>query len=262
MEAQTITCPNCGASTSNYQNCEYCGSFLVRQVSRGLDVSNYIERIPTYHNEVILKILKKSEDIIKQLKNLGVSGNSPALFIKFGNAWIGNETTGILVSFDEAKDSYCISIATVELEGLGVSKEDFMNSEIGSFFTYSEEDCQDTDEWDMSVFEIEFGHDIKGAADFICQLLDKVFRKKVNQVNYQLTLNGYQEHSVSYNSKGVVTDEQGAGINEFANISMLETELSSKKQSKNVGKIVLGILLFILLMVSFYIYMRYFHSYI
>lgn len=222
MEAQTITCPNCGANTTNHQNCEYCGSFLVRQVSRGVDVSNYIERIPSYHNEVILKLLKKSEDIIKQLRNLGLdNANYPALFIKFGNAWVGNETTGILVYYDNAKDSYCISIATVELEGLGVSKEDFMNSEIGSFFTYSEEDCQDTDEWDMSTFEIGFGHDINGAADFICQLLDKVFRKKVNQVNYQLTINGFQEHSVSYNSKGVVTGEQGVGTNEFANLSGL-----------------------------------------
>ena len=32
MESQvtTIVCPNCGANTSNYHNCEYCGSLLVR----------------------------------------------------------------------------------------------------------------------------------------------------------------------------------------------------------------------------------------
>ena len=29
-EIKTILCPNCGANTTNHQNCEYCGSMLVR----------------------------------------------------------------------------------------------------------------------------------------------------------------------------------------------------------------------------------------
>lgn len=29
-EIKTIVCPNCGANTTNHQNCEYCGSMLVR----------------------------------------------------------------------------------------------------------------------------------------------------------------------------------------------------------------------------------------
>ena len=239
MELQAITCPNCGANTSNHQNCEYCGSFLVRQVSRGVDVSGYVERIPSYHNEVLLTLLKKLDNLIKRFIESNIPENiDPGLFIQFGNAWVGNNITGILINFDRGKDSYCISLATVELEGLGIAKEEFMNSEIGSFFTYSEEDCLDDDEFDMSMFEIEFGHDIKGIADFTCQLLNTVFKKKENQINYTISVNG--DNQVSYNAKGFVTKELGCGANEFADISALKSDGSTGK-----GKLWLAILFFI-----------------
>ncbi len=40
MEGQisTIVCPNCGASTSNRHNCEYCGSMLVRFTDHGIQI--------------------------------------------------------------------------------------------------------------------------------------------------------------------------------------------------------------------------------
>ena len=34
-----IKCPNCGASSTNHTNCEYCGSLLVRFVDKGIDLS-------------------------------------------------------------------------------------------------------------------------------------------------------------------------------------------------------------------------------
>lgn len=39
-ELKTYVCPNCGASTTNTQNCEYCGSLLVRFAEKGIDISN------------------------------------------------------------------------------------------------------------------------------------------------------------------------------------------------------------------------------
>ena len=39
MEANVIKCPNCGASSTNHTNCEYCGSLLVRFVDKGIDLS-------------------------------------------------------------------------------------------------------------------------------------------------------------------------------------------------------------------------------
>lgn len=39
MEMNVIKCPNCGASSTNHTNCEYCGSLLVRFVDKGIDLS-------------------------------------------------------------------------------------------------------------------------------------------------------------------------------------------------------------------------------
>lgn len=42
MENQitTIVCPNCGANASNFHNCEYCGSLLVRYAAENKTVDN------------------------------------------------------------------------------------------------------------------------------------------------------------------------------------------------------------------------------
>ena len=40
MEMVSLKCPNCGANATNNQNCEYCGSLLVRFVDKGIDLSN------------------------------------------------------------------------------------------------------------------------------------------------------------------------------------------------------------------------------
>ena len=40
MELKSLVCPHCGANTTNMQNCEYCGSLLVRFVDKGIDISN------------------------------------------------------------------------------------------------------------------------------------------------------------------------------------------------------------------------------
>lgn len=39
MEEKLLRCPNCGANATNHQNCEYCGSLLVRFVDKGIDLS-------------------------------------------------------------------------------------------------------------------------------------------------------------------------------------------------------------------------------
>lgn len=35
-----VICPNCGASSTNHQNCEYCGSLLVRFADANIDIKN------------------------------------------------------------------------------------------------------------------------------------------------------------------------------------------------------------------------------
>lgn len=38
MELKSLTCPHCGAETSNTKNCEHCGSMFVRFVANGIDI--------------------------------------------------------------------------------------------------------------------------------------------------------------------------------------------------------------------------------
>ena len=40
MVEKLLKCPNCGANATNHQNCEYCGSLLVRFVDKSIDLSN------------------------------------------------------------------------------------------------------------------------------------------------------------------------------------------------------------------------------
>lgn len=37
-QVSTIVCPNCGASTTNGHNCDFCGSLLVRFVAENKEV--------------------------------------------------------------------------------------------------------------------------------------------------------------------------------------------------------------------------------
>ena len=39
MTEQLLKCPNCGANATNHENCEYCGSLLVRFVEKGIDLT-------------------------------------------------------------------------------------------------------------------------------------------------------------------------------------------------------------------------------
>jgi DNA-directed RNA polymerase subunit RPC12/RpoP len=39
-ETQQTICPNCGANITNHQNCEFCGSLLIRLQQRGINIEN------------------------------------------------------------------------------------------------------------------------------------------------------------------------------------------------------------------------------
>lgn len=64
--SKTIVCPNCGAVSSNLDNCEYCGSILVKLASlfqaEGKDVSKELKEIgigkSVYTNPIILSAVK------------------------------------------------------------------------------------------------------------------------------------------------------------------------------------------------------------
>ena len=60
MEVNVIKCPNCGASSSNHTNCEYCGSLLVRFVDKGIDLSTTSYLTNDFVYEGVIDALKQN----------------------------------------------------------------------------------------------------------------------------------------------------------------------------------------------------------
>lgn len=72
--SKTIVCPNCGAVSSNLDNCEYCGSILVKVASifheEGKDVTKELEKLgigtSVYVNPAIMESIEKNTNRCKR----------------------------------------------------------------------------------------------------------------------------------------------------------------------------------------------------
>lgn len=63
-----LTCPNCGATTTNHRNCEYCGSLLVRFVDKGISLSSEYTSNEKVHTGLI-EALTENVELQKQFRN-------------------------------------------------------------------------------------------------------------------------------------------------------------------------------------------------
>lgn len=72
-QVKTVVCPNCGANTKNYHNCEYCGSLLVRYAAENKEVDktvfgDTVPDIPGLKEELKKNIsyqkIKKEGDVV------------------------------------------------------------------------------------------------------------------------------------------------------------------------------------------------------
>ena len=85
MEEKTLRCPNCGANATNHDNCEYCGSLLVRFVEKGIDLS---KTSYTSNAEVFPGLIKELEQNLA-LQKQGDEPTATDIFREFdkrGNA--------------------------------------------------------------------------------------------------------------------------------------------------------------------------------
>lgn len=79
-QISTVVCPNCGANTTNHQNCEYCGSLLVRFVDANIDV----KQTPYGDNSIVLP------GLVEQLKQNLVAQKSVA-FQNEAQSWVATD---------------------------------------------------------------------------------------------------------------------------------------------------------------------------
>lgn len=196
MEIKTITCPNCGANTTNAQNCEYCGSLLVRFVGKGIDLSktSYTNDSTTFPGLTAelkrnLQLQEKNPeesvttDLLTEKAN---TGDAEGLSIhKSGRCcWkdgqdinLSDSNTGLTISFDF--DTYIGNDDWQNQYNKRIEKRLKAFRKLDSFPLFTGHVCNATDddgnERYCREYAIDFGNDAEGAARLTSEILMKVY---------------------------------------------------------------------------------------
>lgn len=208
MDVKTIICPNCGATTSNFHNCEYCGSFLVQKASMGEDMSEYVKATHKYDSTGLISVFKKMVDLCQKYPN-------EARYINLCFYTDGVEF--LHVDWLEKGYGITVSIIAGELENNGIFSR-FLNSNVIDVFSVSK-NAYVGDEGVSDVYDAYFGYDYKGAAILIAQLLDDVYSYIFDKNTITMKINiGIGQHDALYNLNGIFLGGHGDGENEFKNV--------------------------------------------
>lgn len=208
-ELKSYACPNCGANTTNAQNCDYCGSLLVRFVERNIDLSgtSYLNNdkvIPGLikHLEQNLLYQKNSEegvitDIYFDITNdsygsISVLSQGDTVWADDTSMCISDQTDGLLVCFgfetylDSGYENYNSEQNQLERKFKNLPSFDLFTPH-RSYFTDS-----DGDKRKSSEYAIYFGHDAEGAARIISEVIEKVYGLNLDDNSIEIFTNsGY-----------------------------------------------------------------------
>lgn len=193
-EFNTYVCPNCGANTTNAQNCEYCGSLLVRFVEKGIDLTatTYTSNDAVFTG-LIAELQKNlrlqevtDESVVTDIWTAKYTDDNNGTYgsvLRSGKcAWLdgtdmnlNDEEKGFVISLnfstfvDSGNETYNANILS--------QQKRFEQLKSASLFTKNI--CYYTDEWGDKrkgvEFAIDFGCDAEGAARLISEVLNKVY---------------------------------------------------------------------------------------
>lgn len=201
MELKTYVCPNCGANTTNAENCEYCGSLLVRFVERGIDLSH-----TTYtNNDAIIaglipelkRNLQLQKDnplgtvITTDIFKLNDDGSCASMNIHSSGcqlAWADDtiasfptDKRGFRIAVDfstYAVDNTLIDVNTLRDFNSKMDAELARFQRLDSFPLFTPHQGAVTDDQGAArygrEYAIDFGQDVEGAARLISEILIKV----------------------------------------------------------------------------------------
>lgn len=205
-EVKSYVCPNCGANTTNTQNCDYCGSLLVRFVERNIDLSgtaylNNDKVLPGLikHLEQNLTLQKNSEDCVAtdinwktdtSLESMSVMRQGWTVWKDKTDICITDQTQGLLVliSFDQIIDHGHDDFYNHQMI---VAEEKFKKLPSFNLFTPHRCFCEndDGDKYKSSQYAIYFGNDVEGAARIVSEVLEKVFDVNLNDNSIEIYTN-------------------------------------------------------------------------
>lgn len=194
MELKTYVCPNCGANTTNTQNCEYCGSLLVRFVEKGIDLSH-----TTYTNNDaifpgLIEELRRNLKLQEENPNIVVAtdlfkiikGDQDAISILSGLNWIDGTFSP---EFEGThKQQLCISFNFNTYSDIDIKElkpyNDKMDAQLAkfrqldSFPLFTSHNAAYTDNNGLArygrEYAINFGRDVEGAARLVSEILIKI----------------------------------------------------------------------------------------
>ena len=205
MELKSYVCPNCGANTTNAQNCDYCGSFLVRFVEKGIDLSQTTytsnsEVFPGLIEELKRNLKLQSENpsftVATDLKKM--RGNvSEGISIVSGLWWIGTKQRRLCIClrFDTYKND---AVTSFRVKNEEIETQFFKFQQLDSFPLFIAHNSQGyTDSMSMyrngREYAINFGEDAEGAARLISEILIKVYGWSLAEPFDMFTNSGYKK---------------------------------------------------------------------
>ena len=198
MELNVIKCPNCGASSTNHTNCEYCGSLLVRFVDKGIDLSttSYLTNDKVYagliealkqnldrqelsDSAVETGIFYKSSPTVKlSRKRHGVA----TVFRSGSTTWsdgdpirLGDKNRGLVIKF-----SFDIHAEENDVADERIERQHQEFKALGSFPLFTAHTGiymrpGSSSRFRSQEYAIDFGQDVEGAARLISEVLSKVY---------------------------------------------------------------------------------------
>ena len=176
---KTLVCPNCGASITNYRNCEYCGSLLVRFIDNGIDLqkTSYLDNTEVFNSllnslKLCLQMNEQSSEIIaldiykSPARPIGsVQINAPCLFAD--GTPIPNSTRNslsIILEFhlqDENDKVMLGMLKKLDCCPLFVERVSHI-----SYLGFRRQ---------VAEYYIDFGYDVEGAARLLSDIIRNVY---------------------------------------------------------------------------------------
>ncbi len=192
MAEQYLKCPNCGANATNHQNCEYCGSLLVRFVEKGIDLSKttYMTNegvFPGLAEELHrnLRLQKDNPDVVVtdiefNFRNVGSATEYNCLSVlRTGRALWQDDSP--IDSYGKT-DGFVINVHFIynpdnpTQEDRVVLEQHLRFKELDCFQLFTEQNFVYEDGViEMFEYALDFGCDPEGAARLISEIIQKVY---------------------------------------------------------------------------------------
>ena len=196
-ELRSYICPNCGANTTNTDNCEYCGSLLVRFVEKGIDLSktSYTSNVEVFPGlikelEQNLALQKQGDkgvvtDIYRAVGKEGETSDGTVLSVLRTGKSVWSDDQDIKLSNSDKGLVIALGFSTCVDEKSNTDFNREMERQLALFKQlpcyelFTSHRCFYTDEDGEKrkgiEYAIDFGQDAEGAARLISEIMVKVY---------------------------------------------------------------------------------------